>query len=241
MSESADPVESAALPKPPYWIAALLVAWLALIVVGSGFATAVLLSSAEDYAESTSFQLVLCMTGGALGASLTALLAAGERIARGWSFGLDALARTERRFNARLAPLLAVQPILGAALGMVLLLALSSGSVMLLRLTEGTTFDPMGLLLFSVVAGLFARTLLARVRDSVEALFGRATGGAEPDPLRAGRRPGAEPREATVTPEVIPATARLVEQNPVAVPAPDAATPGLSTSPAANPAAQPVP
>ena len=190
MSDSADPV----VPKPPYWIAALLVLWLSLVVLGAGFATAVLLSSAEDYAESTSFQVGLCMTGGALGASLTGLLASGERIARGWAHGPDALARGERRFNPRLAPLLAVQPILGAALGMVLLLALSSGSVMLLRLSEGTTFDPMGLLLFSVIAGLFARTLLTRVRDSVEALFGRATSGAEPESLRANRSPQAMPR-----------------------------------------------
>lgn len=167
------------------WIAAALIAWLSLLVLGTGFASAVLLSSAEDYAESTAFQIVLCMTGGALGASLTALLAAGERIARGWSYAPDALARGERRFNARLAPLLAVQPILGAAIGMLLLLALSAGTVVLLRLTEGTTFDPMGLLLVSAVAGLFARTLLARVRDSVEALFGRALPPEQPTPLRA--------------------------------------------------------
>lgn len=222
MSDSTDPV----VPKPPYWIAALLVLWLSLVVLGAGFATAVLLSSAEDYTESTSFQVVLCMTGGALGASLTALLASGERIARGWAHGPDALARGERRFNPRLAPLLAVQPILGAALGMVLLLALSSGSVMLLRLSEGTTFDPMGLLLFSVIAGLFARTLLARVRDSVEALFGRATGGAEPDPLRASRNQlPARDAPAAAAPTAVPLqsaepTAPAPPPPPTAQPAP---------------------
>jgi hypothetical protein len=224
MSDSFDPADTR---TPPYWIAALLVLWLSLVVVGAGFAVAVLLSSAEDYTESTSFQLVLCMTGGALGASLTALLAAGERIARGWSFGLDALARTERSFNARLAPLLAVQPILGAALGMVLLLALSSGSVMLLRLTEGTTFDPMGLLLFSVIAGLFARTLLARVRDSVEALFGRATGGAEPDPLRVVRSP-LPGRDAPAVPAPVAVPPQAGEPATPSVPA--SATPA-STEP----------
>ena len=171
----ADPDRAVPPPGPaPRWIATVLLLWLSAVVLGTGFASAVLLSSAEDFADSTSFQVVLCMTGGALGASLAALLAAGERIARGWSFAADALARGERGFNSRLAPLLAVQPILGAALGMLLLLVLSAGAVMLLRLTEGTTFDPMGLLLVSAAAGLFARTLLARVGDSVEALFGRA-------------------------------------------------------------------
>jgi hypothetical protein len=196
--------------------------WLSLLVLGTGFASAVLLSSAEDYAESTSFQVVMCMTGGALGASLTALLAAGERIARGWSFAVDALARGERGFNARLAPLLAVQPILGAALGMLLLLVLSSGAVMLLRVSEGTIFDPMGLLLVSAVAGLFARTLLARVRDAVEALFGRKVapaievaerGSAEVAPsMRPASLPVAGSEEPPLTPP--PASAA-----PVAAPA----------------------
>lgn len=165
---------AAASSAAPRWIAAALVLWLALLVLGTGFSVAVLLASADDYADSTSFQIVLCMVGGTLGASLIALLAAGDRIARGWSTAPDALAQGERRFNARLAPLLGVQPILGAALGMVMLLALSAAAVVLLRLPEGATFDPMGLLLAAVLVGLFARTLLARVRDSVEALFGRA-------------------------------------------------------------------
>jgi hypothetical protein len=177
------PSAAAARASAPRWVAAALLLWLSLLVLGTGFASAVLLSSADDYADSTSYQMVLCMTGGALGASLTALLAAGERIAHGWSFASDALARGERGFSARLAPLLAVQPILGAALGMLLLLLLSSGAVMLLRLTEGTTFDPMGLLLVAVVVGLFARSLVARLRDSAEALFGRAKAAASSAPV----------------------------------------------------------
>ena len=187
--DAADPTAGHA----PRWVAAALLMWLSLLVLGTGFASAVLLSSAEDYVDSTSFQVVLCMTGGALGASLTALLAAGERIARGWSFATDALAHGERGFNARLAPLLAVQPILGAALGLLLLLLLSAGAVMLLRLSEGTIFDPMGLLLVSAVAGLFARTLLARVRDSVEALFGRSRAAAGAAISRVERDPAAAP------------------------------------------------
>jgi len=193
---------SAAAPTAPRWVAAALLLWLSLLVLGTGFASAVLLSSAEDYADSTAFQVVLCMNGGALGASLTALLAAGERIAHGWSQAADALERGERGFHARLAPLLAVQPILGAALGMVLLLVLSSGAVMLLRLPEGSSFDPMGLLLVSVIAGLFARTLLTRVRDSVEALFGRRpAGGAEAarGPREAAARPAAAVAESPAT------------------------------------------
>ena len=167
---------SEALVRCTRWAAFLVLAWLAVLVLGSGFAAAVLLSVAEEYAHSAGFQIVLCLTGGTLGASMLASLSAGERIARGWSYGADALAAGERRFHARLAPLLALQPILGAAVGMLLLLALSAGSVMLLRLSEGTTFDPMGLLLASAIAGLLSRGLLARLRDAADALFGaRAT------------------------------------------------------------------
>lgn len=215
---------SAAVPTAPRWVAAALLLWLSLLVLGTGFASAVLLSSSEDYADSTAFQVVLCMNGGALGASLTALLASGERIAHGWSQAADALGRGERGFHARLAPLLAVQPILGAALGMVLLLVLSSGAVMLLRLPEGSTFDPMGLLLVSFIAGLFARTLLARVRDSVEALFGRRPVGG-PDAARGLR--DAPARSAAAAVGDSPATL-----SPAASGAPQSL--GASGSPAAD-------
>lgn len=166
---------SEALVRRTRWAAFLVLAWLSGLVLGSGFAAAVLLSVAEEYAHSAAFQIVLCLTGGTLGASMLALLSAGERIARGWSYSADALAADERRFHGRLAPLLALQPILGAAVGMLLLLALSAGSVMLLRLSEGTTFDPMGLLLASAIAGLLSRGLLARMRDAADALFGART------------------------------------------------------------------
>lgn len=220
-----------AAPAAPRWVAAALLLWLSLLVLGTGFASAVLLSSSEDYADSTAFQVVLCMNGGALGASLTALLAAGERIAHGWSQAADALARGERGFHARLAPLLAVEPILGAALGMVLLLVLSAGAVMLLRLPEGSTFDPMGLLLVSFVAGVFARTLLARVRDSVEALFGRLpTGSAEA--VRGPRE--STPRPSAAGPTESPATVSAAVAGAGAGPPPSLGASGSPATDAAN-------
>jgi hypothetical protein len=219
-----------AAPAAPRWVAAALLLWLSLLVLGTGFASAVLLSSSEDYADSTAFQVVLCMNGGALGASLTALLAAGERVAHGWSQAADALARGERGFHARLAPLLAVQPILGAALGMVLLLVLSAGAVMLLRLPEGTTFDPMGLLLVSFVAGVFARTLLARVRDSVEALFGRLPAGS----VEAARSPRTSPPQSATSPAEPPATVSPAATEAGAGPSPSLGASGSPADDAAN-------
>jgi hypothetical protein len=223
------------------WAAFALLAWLAALVLGSGFAAAVLLSVAEDYAHSAGFQIVLCMTGGTLGASLLALLSAGERIARGWSFADDALARGERRFHARLAPLLALQPILGAAVGMLLLLALSAGSVMLLRLSEGTTFDPMGLLLAAAFAGLLSRALLARLRDAADALLGaRATPSAAADaPLLAS---GTVPIVAAVAAsEALPALAEpltaAIEPIAAAAPAADGVSPPVPAAARPAPAA----
>jgi hypothetical protein len=156
-------------PTAPRWIAAALLLWLAALVIGTGFAAIVLLNSGDDYLESTSYQVVLCVTGGAFGASVAALLRAVERIAHGWS---DAAAPAHG-FSTRRAPLLAVQPVLGAALGLLLYLLLSALVVVLLRVSDGTVFDPQGLLLVAAATGLIARALLARLRDMVDALFGR--------------------------------------------------------------------
>ena len=212
------------------WAAFALLVWLVALVLASGFAAAVLLSVAEEYADSAAFQLVLCLTGGTLGAALPALLSAGERIARGWSFGDNALAAGDRRFHARLAPLLAVQPILGAAVGMLLLLALSAGSVMLLRLSEGTTFDPMGLLLASSVAGLLSHGLLARLRDAADALFGaRALAAVVADPAAS-----SSALTGAASPEVLAATRPTVTSSnpPPAADRPhDAEMPGFVSAP----------
>lgn len=170
-----------------HWAAGLLLLWLAAMVVGTGFGAVVLLISADDYIDSTSFQTVLCVAGGAFGASIAALLRAVERIAQGW---VEDHASPAIGFSARLAPLLAVQPVFGAALGLLLFLLLSALVVVLLRLTEGTTFDPHGLLLVAAVAGLFARTLLTRLRDMFESLLGRAR---HLERSVAGTRPAAPP------------------------------------------------
>jgi hypothetical protein len=153
-------------------------------VLAAGFASIVLLNSADDYVESASFQVVLCVTGGAFGAAIAALLRAAERIARGWD---DSGAG--RGFGARQAPLLALNPVFGAALGLLLYLLLSALVVVLLRMSEGTVFDPQGLLLVAAAAGLFARTLLARVRDMFEALLGRAAAAPDAAPAVADNAP----------------------------------------------------
>lgn len=194
----------------PRWIAAALLLWLAALVIGTGFGAIVLLNSGDDYLESSSYQVVLCVTGGAFGAAVAALLRAVERIAHGWGEG-DAGA--VHGFSARRAPLLAVQPVLGAAVGLLLYLLLSALVVVLLRVSDGTVFDPQGLLLVAGAAGLFARALLARLRDMIDALFGRPA--AVPPTL-----PMASPtsRPATVR--------RALPEPPAAAPAADVATGG---------------
>lgn len=195
----------------PRWIAAALLLWLAALVIGTGFAAIVLLNSGDDYLESASYQVVLCVTGGAFGAAVAALLRAVERMAHGWG---DGAGTGVHGFSARRAPLLAVQPVLGAALGLLLYLLLSALVVVLLRVSDGTVFDPQGLLLVAGAAGLFARALLARLRDMVDALFGR---------------PAAAPPTLQVMPP--PAAARRALAEPAAAdPAADAVAVGSDRS-----------
>ena len=169
------------------WSAAALIVWLVLAVAGGGFAAMALLYAPYDL-DSSAYQIVLCVTGGAFGAGLAALLSVVTLVSRGWELG-DGTRRPAAsegaRFAARLAPMYAVRPLFGAAAGLIayflllglLLVVLSSGSDM--------TFEPMGLLSVALLAGFFAQVFLERMRQMLDALFGSSVAPA------AGRTAGA--------------------------------------------------
>ncbi len=159
------------------WVAAALVGWLVFATGGGGLAAMALLYAPYDL-DSSAYQIVLCVTGGAFGAGLATLLTVVTLISRGWELG-DGTRRPLRgegaRFAGRLAPLYAVRPLFGAAAGLItyfllmglLLVVLSSGSDM--------SFEPMGLLSVTLLAGFLAQTLLERTRQMLDALFGSGT------------------------------------------------------------------
>ncbi len=159
------------------WVAAALVGWLVFATGGGGLAAMALLYAPYDL-DSSAYQIVLCVTGGAFGAGLGALLTVVTLISRGWELG-DGTRWPVRgegaRFAGRLVPLYAVRPLFGAAAGLItyflvmglLLVVLSSGSDM--------SFEPMGLLSVTLLAGFLAQTLLERTRQMLDAFFGRST------------------------------------------------------------------
>jgi hypothetical protein len=158
------------------WVAAAVVGWLVVATGGGGLAAMALLYAPYDL-DSSAYQIVLCVTGGSFGAGLAALLSVVTLISRGWELG-DGTRRPLRgdgpRFAGRLAPMYAVRPLFGAAVGLIayflllglLLVVLSSGSDM--------SFEPMGLLSVTLLAGFFAQTFLERTRQMLDAFFGRA-------------------------------------------------------------------
>lgn len=172
------------------WSAAALIVWLVLAVAGGGLATMALLYAPYDL-DSSAYQMVLCVTAGAFGGALAALLSVVTLVSRGLELG-DGTRRPVTGngacFAARLAPMYAVRPLFGAAAGLIayflllglLLVVLSNGSDM--------TLEPMGLLSVTLLAGFFAQVFLERLRQMLDAFFGRgapaprAQGSGQPAP-----------------------------------------------------------
>lgn len=157
------------------WAAAAVVGWLVLATTALGLAALALLYAPYDL-DSSAYQIVLCVTGGGFGAGLGALLSVVTLISRGWELGDGArrpLQGDGARFAGRVAPMYAVRPLFGAAVGLIsyfLLLGL-----LLVVLTSGSdlAFEPMGLLSVTLLAGFFAQAFLERTRQMFDAFFGR--------------------------------------------------------------------
>ena len=158
------------------WAATALVGWLVVASCAAGFIAVALLYAPYDI-DSSAYQIVLCLTGGAFGASLVALLSVVTRVSRGWELG------DGRRFPphepglpfaGRLAPMYAVRPLLGAAVGILVYVLLLGLLLIVLSGEAELSFEPIGLLSVALVAGFFAPTFLERVRQTTEAFLGRA-------------------------------------------------------------------
>lgn len=172
------------------WAATALVGWLVLASCAAGFIAVALLYAPYDI-DSSAYQIVLCLTGGAFGASLAALLSVVTRVSRGWELG------DGRRFPphepglpfaGRLAPMYAVRPLFGAAVGILVYVLLLGLLLIVLSGEAELSFEPIGLLSVALVAGFFAPTFLERVRQTTEAFLGRAPA-AGPAPPASGEQP----------------------------------------------------
>ncbi len=151
------------------WIVAAALLWLVLAVLGTGFAALVMLFN-TDYSESSAYQVVICVTAAAFGASLSALAALAWRVSR------ERGAVADGGFAAPMAARYVVQPVLGAGLGLLVYVLIDAIVLLTVHSTEEITLDALSLLLLSALAGFVADTLVLRIRDAMNALFGRRAG-----------------------------------------------------------------
>jgi hypothetical protein len=203
--------------------AAATLLWLCAAVLLTGLATAALLFAPYEV-ESAAYQMVLCVAGGAFGASVASLAALTRRIARGWELPdgrlLPAADGEGVRFGARQVPGFVAKPVLGAATGLLLYLVLWSTLPLILQGSEEMAFNSLGLLMLATASGLVLHGALDR-----------------PLRHRAARRDAAMPSPVqSATQPVVPPVSPATERAPVsAAPAPSAQAPSQSTkAPAAD-------
>jgi hypothetical protein len=120
--------------------------------------------------------ILLCVLGGTLGSSISALLSAADRISHGWEFSKGEkypLPQPEDKFVARMVPFFIVRPFLGSAMGLLVYVGLTGGYLIAVQNAEQATFSPQGLLFLAFLGGLFAKTFIEKLRTMFDTLFGK--------------------------------------------------------------------
>ena len=153
----------------------VVIAWLAAMTLVSLGLSVVLLSQAPA-TDSAARTIWLCVVGGTLGSSISALLSAADRISHGWEFSeghKDPAAEPKDKFVGRMAPFFIIRPFLGSAMGLLVYVGLTGGYLIAVQNAQGVTFSREGLLFLAFVGGLFAKTFLEKLRAMFDTLFGK--------------------------------------------------------------------
>lgn len=155
--------------------ATTVVSWLAILTIGSiAFEVALL---AERIGGSAAVQQVLlCIVGGTLGSSISALISAAERISHGWELSEGIKYPDPQpvdKFVARMVPFFVVRPFLGSAMGLVVYAGITGGYLIAAQNPDKATFSREGLLFLAFLGGLFAKTFMEKLRAMFDALFGK--------------------------------------------------------------------
>jgi hypothetical protein len=156
-------------------LAGAVVSWLVVITLIS-LGVGVFLLSQSQAANPTAHSIWLCVVGGTLGSSLSALLSAADRISHGWEFsGGDKYPAAEPRdkFVARMVPFFIVRPFFGSAMGLLVYVGLTGGYLIVVQNAQGATFSREGLLFLAFLGGLFAKTFIEKLRAMFDTLFGK--------------------------------------------------------------------
>jgi hypothetical protein len=129
-----------------------------------------------DGSSASAWRVLLCVVGGTLGSSISALVSVVERISHGWEFsGGDKFPGPEPKdkFVARMVPILVVRPFLGSAMGLLMYAGLTGGYLIAIENAGSATFSRNGLLFLSFLSGLFAKTFIEKLRAMFDTLFGK--------------------------------------------------------------------
>lgn len=156
-------------------------AWEVLATLTStatGCLAAIVVLMPHSFSSNDSKRLaMLALLGGALGAAVSGLVQTCDRYAAGLEL-TDGSAWPPRdkpvaRFSERCVPFLVLRPVLGAVMGLIVYAGFVGG--FLISTTKAPeTFSPQGMVFIAVLAGLFAKTFLARVRVVFKAMLGEA-------------------------------------------------------------------
>jgi hypothetical protein len=116
---------------------------------------------------------LLCLTSGVLGSATSAFISSLDRRAHGWEIGGVKIPPGEgERFNEKIVPFFLGRPLLGFLVG---LLVYTAGMAEVLFKPEGTT-DPAKsvyrLVFYSLLAGLFAKSLIEKLKAIFDYVFG---------------------------------------------------------------------
>ncbi len=142
----------------------------------------------------------LSLLAGVAGSTVSALQSSSQRIANGWELadGTKLPARSPKdKFAARLIPLFAMRPVMGAMMGLLVYVGLVGG--FLIATTDGSqSFSAQGIVFLSGLGGLFAKTFVERLKVVFKTLLGAespasADGAAGADGAAVERVPGGEP------------------------------------------------
>ncbi|SRR6266487_3035138 len=133
---------------------------------------------------SMSRPVAACLIAGALGGALSALLSAANRLAHGlesWAGKKHPDATRPDKFSLRMAPFFLIRPVLGASMGFVVYVGIVSGLLFATKQTdknpnqEGLSLEALAF--YSTLAGLFAKTLLERLKIMFKSFVGVTDGG----------------------------------------------------------------
>lgn len=152
--------------------------WLLIFLAGTGLAAGIGIGLALAWDGPASPRLLLLgALGGCLGGVLSAAVSAMDRFANGFEM-LEGEAippqgdKRTQRFSVRMLPQFYFRPALGAGVGVLAFAGLLAGVLFSAPSTTPSSVVPESVLFFSLTSGLFAKTLIERLKVGFKTMVG---------------------------------------------------------------------